>query len=305
MDVESLIARFEEEFDATVIDAREVGSTAWGYGDSTSDTDVGIVFVYNNFAKYNYLSDIKRGYSQPFGGSDDAELAGWELQKFMELLRDSNPSAVDYLFSEKVYESKFPDEFDSLREHIESNFNPIELYHDFRGLAKNNYRDYISNHLVDNDKNKFEIVADNGDSWMVYDRSGDEEFEVQKDNEIYTDTQWRPTVKKNLLVLRAILRGRYIVKSYEEFGEHKFPSPHLPTFIEEQAPLVASDGELSMLEQLLERKRSGFADEQADECVSYETAHLPVEIDPSVHALDGPDEEYLDGLIDVVFRSLE
>jgi len=42
-----------------------------------------------------------------------------------------------------------------LTAYIERTYNPIDLYHTWRGIATSNYRKYVSHHLVRNDDETF------------------------------------------------------------------------------------------------------------------------------------------------------
>lgn len=100
----------------------------------------------------------------------------------------------------------------------------------------------------------------------------------------------RPTVKRALYVLRAVLYARYIR------GTHAFPALDFPAFLE-------SEGErfdAALVERsrsLVARKRAGEGDETVEMDLPGIVADLPADIDPEEHAVRGIQTERVDDFI--------
>lgn len=306
-DSQAKIQKAEREFDIHIVEARGTGSHAWGYADGQSDTDVTAIFVHGNPAEYRKIGETMVSFSQPFKG-DEVEISGWDVGKFADMLVQSNPTAIEFLFSDIRFRSTLPEGFmQEFTEYITGNYNPCQLYHSYRSFAKNNYRDYLSRHLSDGENGRFQIVDETEDVWIVRERANNadlgESMEISKDNEMYEETQFRPTVKRNLIILSALLRARFIIDYYDVHGEHEFPSPHLPTFLEEQAPVAATEEERELLDELIQMKKRGEGNKQIGDKIGYENAHLPKDIAHHKYSRSGPEAEVLDEFIETCFTS--
>lgn len=311
-----LIEQLEVQHDFTVVDARDVGSRAWGLDGPESDYDVGLIFVHDPI-NYATLGEVTKTVEQSFD-EEDIEFKGFDISKFARLLQNSNESAVSYLFSDESYMSRLSDSEDgvgisSLRTHISEEFDPMSLYHSYRGLAANNYHDYLSHHLVDPDKNVYSVLEDRDEEFVVEGQDGDR-MTVSKryvedvdgtepeGEKRYQETQVKQTVKKNLVIARAVLYGQFIKATGEE-DEHSLPEMHFPTFLDEQADLVISAETREEIERLIELKRSGDGSKNVGDVFGEEFTHLEKQIDPDIHAAGGPDREVINEFVRTAVRT--
>lgn len=124
--------------------ARRVGSDLHGATHSESDIDVFALFVQEP-EKYITLSEYR---DTTTWNPDDKniDLHAWNVRKFGKLLKDSNPTAIGFLFADTEYFNSVGDSLNTLRDHVRENFTHMALYHHYLSLAESNYRKYIENH---------------------------------------------------------------------------------------------------------------------------------------------------------------
>ncbi|WP_224335139.1 nucleotidyltransferase domain-containing protein [Haloprofundus halobius] len=321
--IEAALRELETEHEISVVLAVARGSHAWGLDSPESDYDVGVVYAPNDLRTGFHLSAPRDTVERKFGS--DIEVSGWNVTKFARLLSQSNDGAIDTLRSPIRYRERF--DADALREYVEATYNPVELYYCYRGIAKSNYRKYLSWHLTDSEKQLYPIVERTADEYVVRSRESDGQFSIPRHlvdsgkpvripaehvepestseaaqpphefvERAVQSTKTRRTVKRNLAVLVAVMDARFLLATGEA-GAHELPHVDFPTFLAEQAPSVFDDDVLALAEELVERKRRWDNGEIGDR-IGYETATLPEAIDYETHTRPGPDEATLDEFID-------
>ncbi|WP_254762831.1 nucleotidyltransferase domain-containing protein [Natrinema marinum] len=288
--VDDHLTDLEREHDVAVALAVARGSRAWGAASPDSDYDVGFVFVPTDLRRYAHLEEPPETIVADRG---EFEYQGWDVRTFAGLLADSNDGAIDLLRSPIRYRAAY-DPAD-LATYVERTYNPIDLYHAWRGIATSNYRKYISHHLVRNDDETFPILETDDDSYVV--ETDDGTTTVAADDERFAETQTKPTVKRNLTIYRAAMSARYL-KATGDRGDHDLPALAFDRFLREQAPAVFDAERIDAARALLERKRAGDGAVEIGDAVGREFAQPPRAIDPSVHARAGPDTARLDAFVD-------
>lgn len=300
--INDFIDTLEDEYNFTVLLAVAHGSHAWGLSSDNSDYDIQTVYAPNSIRHFAYLSGRTSSLERVYQGPYDIEVSGWDVTKFASLLQESNDQAIDTLRSPIAYRESF--DRTELREYMEDSLSPIALYHAYRGIAKNNYRKYLSHHLVDNDKTVYPIVRiDEKGDYLVRNLETDGEFWVAYDDERYEETQVRQTVKRNLAVVKAAMSADYLCYTGED-GTHKLPNVDFPTFLEEQAHDVFDADIVETAQMLVEEKRSGNGGEEIGDLIGRDFAHRPKEIDPQIHATSKPDQDRLNDFIDMMLDSV-
>ena len=298
--IDDLLDAIEREHDVSIALAVARGSRAWGAASPESDYDIGFVFVPKDLRQYAHLETPPTTIHED-AESDRVELQGWDIRTFAQLLSDSNDGAIDLLRSPIRYHTSYdPTE---LAEYIEEAYNPIDLYHAWRGIATSNYRKYVSHHLVSTDDELvpiLEVLED--DAYVV--ETDDGTATISADDERYAETQTKPTVKRNLTICRAAMSARYL-KETGERGEHDLPALEFEAFLTEQAPTVFDAERTERGRELLERKRAGEGGVEVGDIVGREFAHPPREIDPQIHAREGPDPARLDEFVDELIAAIE
>jgi len=92
--------RLEAEHDVKVLFACESGSRGWGFASPDSDYDVRFIYV-NRLPWYLTVEQHRDVIEQPISG--DLDVNGWDLRKTLQLLRQSNPTLLEWLRSPIVY----------------------------------------------------------------------------------------------------------------------------------------------------------------------------------------------------------
>jgi len=329
----------EEEYNVTVVVAVAHGSHAWGLSNADSDYDIKAVYVPDSLHQYAQLGSHDETITRDF---DEFEIEAWDIQKFGELLVQSNDQALDVLRSPIAYRERF--DRDELREFIEENYSPIALYHKYRSISKNNYRKYLSHHLASNRKDTYPILErwdrenlngylvrneHTGKDMFVPDRVIDndkdeflhmdfEDVDTTEDDHRYCPncdrqpdqlpvkfqtTNTRQTVKRNLAVTRASMYA-YYVKRTGENGEHELPHVEFPAFLSEQAPDVFNEDVLDLAWELVEKKLDSDKSEIGDR-VGHEFAPPPEDIDRDIHVSKPPEKDTLNSFIADILQNAE
>ncbi|OIB57662.1 nucleotidyltransferase domain-containing protein [Natrialba sp. SSL1] len=330
--VERQLECIERAHDVKVVLAVARGSHAWGGASPASDYDVGFVFAPTDLRQYAHLEQPDETLVTQYSGEDDVDYQGWSVRTFADLLAGSNDGALDLVRSPIQYRVACePSVLDELRAYIEHTYNPMDLYHAYRGIAASNYRKYISHHLVRTDDELFPIVEKRADSYVVEratggecdDTAGDDTtsgdtrtMTVAADDERFTETQTKPTVKRNLTIYRAAMAARYLQATGErgEAGDgptiptnstsHDLPALEFEQFLTQQAPAVFDAERIERAQDLLERKRRGEGEEVVGDIVGREFAHPPVDIEPAIHARSGPEPARLDEFTDELLAAV-
>jgi predicted nucleotidyltransferase len=77
-----------------------IGSRGWGFASPDSEYDVRFVYV-RRLPSYLTLEPVRDVIEQPISG--ELDINGWDLRKALQLLRDSNPTLLEWLRSPIVY----------------------------------------------------------------------------------------------------------------------------------------------------------------------------------------------------------
>ncbi|MGQ3412487.1 nucleotidyltransferase domain-containing protein [Natrinema sp. LN54] len=294
--VDDHLTAIEREHDIAVVMAVARGSHAWGAASPDSDYDVGFVFAPTDLRRYTHLEGAPETLVDDRG---KFEYQGWDVRTFARLLADSNDGALDLLRSPIRYRLAYDPA--TLADYIERAYNPIDLYHAWRGIATSNYRKYVSHHLVSTDDELFPILESNDEAYTV--ETDDGTMTVPADDDRFSETQTKPTVKRNLTICRAAMSAYYL-KETGERGTHDLPALEFETFLCEQAPAVFDANRIDRARELLERKRAGEGATEIGDAVGRDFAHPPKAIDPDTHARDGPDTDRLDDFIDEMIAAV-
>lgn len=134
------LKNFEEKEDAKVIFAVEAGSRAWGFDSPASDYDVRFVYVKNkNF--YLQLNNSKDTIDLVH--TNELDIVGWDLKKYLELMYKSNPSVYEWLQCKKYADRWYPY---LLIENVAKKFyNRKSIAYHYYSMSENHDRRYIIN----------------------------------------------------------------------------------------------------------------------------------------------------------------
>jgi len=138
------LQQFEEEYGITIISARDTGSRAWNLESEDSDYDVSFIYIQDH-ADYITPSGYKQNIDRESKTDYDIEYNSWNLDRFLALLKNSNPSAIEMLQSQEVYYEPYNKYMWDLEEEARNNFKPLALMMHHHNLAKNQYKRYLEN----------------------------------------------------------------------------------------------------------------------------------------------------------------
>ena len=138
------LAELEHRHQVKVLFACESGSRGWGFASPDSDYDVRFVYV-NRLPWYLTVDPGRDVIEQPISG--ELDINGWDLRKALQLLRESNPTLLEWLRSPIVYQQAAP-WADRLRVLAEDGFSPVRGYHHYVSMAKKNLREHLYGDVV-------------------------------------------------------------------------------------------------------------------------------------------------------------
>lgn len=129
----------EARHDVTVLFACESGSRGWGFASPDSDYDVRFIYV-NRLPWYLTVTPRRDVIELPI--SSELDVNGWDLRKALGLMRESNPTLLEWLRSPVVYrdDAAAMPRFRALSEAVFSN---ARGWHHYASMAKNNFREHL------------------------------------------------------------------------------------------------------------------------------------------------------------------
>ena len=137
----------EEREGIKILFCIESGSRAWRMESANSDYDIRFVFVrpIDDYLLLNPKSDVVvDSYNEHFDRVPQEgcfiDLEGFDIYKFLKMLSSSNPTVIEWLMSDVVYDGVVPS---VLIDYAIDNFNPIALYYHYKSMCKQNYVKYI------------------------------------------------------------------------------------------------------------------------------------------------------------------
>ena len=138
------LARLEAEHNVKVLFACESGSRGWGFASPDSDYDVRFVYV-NRLAWYLRVEPGRDVIEEPIRGELDVN--GWDLRKTLQLLRQSNPTLLEWLHSPILYREDAA-VMARLRAFAAEMFSPVRGHHHYVSMARKNFREHLNGEEV-------------------------------------------------------------------------------------------------------------------------------------------------------------
>lgn len=130
--IAAALTALETRADVRVLLAVESGSRAWGFPSPDSDYDVRLVYCHRP-AWYLTLDEGRDTVEQPV--DDLLDLSGWELRKFLRLLRAGNATPAEWLQSPIIY-YEIPEAANALRALLPATFVPRPILHHYLGMVR-------------------------------------------------------------------------------------------------------------------------------------------------------------------------
>ncbi|QFT55215.1 nucleotidyltransferase domain-containing protein [Microbulbifer sp. THAF38] len=137
--IQDRLKTLEAEKGIETLYACESGSRAWGFESPDSDWDVRFIYK-RDLNHYLTLGNPRDVVEVPFDKAlgDELDLVGWDISKALGLLRGSNPTLIEWLFSPKVYLSQ-QEVLDELRSLAKKCWQPRALAHHYISMGFNCY----------------------------------------------------------------------------------------------------------------------------------------------------------------------
>jgi len=141
--IKEKLDEIEKKENIKILHCVESGSRAWGFPSPDSDYDVRFIYVR---PKEHYLKLEKTRDVIEWQLDDVLDINGWDLQKALRLLHNSNPTLFEWKNSPIVY--KTTKEWETISAQFDNYFNEKSgLYH-YLNTARSNYRDYLKRDVV-------------------------------------------------------------------------------------------------------------------------------------------------------------
>ena len=224
--IKSKLNEIEEKENVRVIMAVESGSRAWGFASPDSDYDVRFIYVRSteDYLKLKPVRDVIEWQLD-----DVYDVDGWDLQKALRLLHDSNPTMHEWCNSPIVYKEN--ELVEPLRELSKDYFLPKKALFHYINMTEHTCRAYLSGEEVRVKKYFYALRPILAARWVAENRTAppmpfDELVETQLPLELLPAVQKLLDVKKHTSELGS---GEYI--------------PELDAFISEQMAVLRAKAE--------------------------------------------------------------
>ena len=136
--IESKLNEIEEKEHVKILHCVESGSRAWGFASPDSDYDVRFIYV----REKNWYLDLNPGRDVIEWQLDDVlDINGWDLQKTLKLLHNSNPTVFEWDKSPIVYRTT--PEWKSISAILPEYFSPAKMIHHYLGTALGQFNKYL------------------------------------------------------------------------------------------------------------------------------------------------------------------
>ena len=142
--IPEIISQIEHEHDIKLLFAVESGSRVWGMDSPDSDYDIRGVFVSKNPLTRSsvFLRDSKSITIDGFTSDRKYDWVFWDITTFLRLLKNNNPTAVDWIISDICYigEEKLIETRKLFLKNCDINYYLIHHY----GLLRSMYEKFVN-----------------------------------------------------------------------------------------------------------------------------------------------------------------
>lgn len=138
------LSNIEREHAVSVLFACESGSRGWGFASPDSDYDVRFIYVHR-LPWYLSVAPGRDVIELPI--DDVLDVSGWDLRKALGLLRDSNPTLLEWLRSPIAYGHE-PEALHELVALARAFFSPVRAWHHYAAMARKTFRGYLQGEEV-------------------------------------------------------------------------------------------------------------------------------------------------------------
>ncbi|WP_446469966.1 nucleotidyltransferase domain-containing protein [Xenorhabdus stockiae] len=136
--------KIEKKYGVRILYACESGSRGWGFASPDSDYDVRFIYVHpvDWYLKVEAGRDV---IEQPI--NDELDISGWELRKALKLLKQANPTLMEWLDSPVIYHANAA-ATNGLKAMVPHFFSDIKARYHYLSMAKKNFRGYLQGEQV-------------------------------------------------------------------------------------------------------------------------------------------------------------
>jgi predicted nucleotidyltransferase len=138
------LCKIAEEKGINILYAVESGSRAWGFASPDSDYDIRFIYAYPS-REYLRIDQPQDTIERMEG---DLDLVGWDIFKALRLLRKSNLSLMEWLFSPIVY-MEVVSHIEQLREVAAVYYSSSAVFYHYSRMAYLHYRQDIANKIAE------------------------------------------------------------------------------------------------------------------------------------------------------------
>ncbi|MDX7998570.1 nucleotidyltransferase domain-containing protein [Xenorhabdus sp. Reich] len=138
------LAGIEKNYGIRILYACESGSRGWGFASPDSDYDVRFIYVHpiDWYLKVEAERDV---IELPI--NSELDINGWELRKTLKLLKQANPTLMEWLDSPVIYHAD-PAATNGLKTLVPHFFSDIKARYHYLSMAKKNFRGYLQSEEV-------------------------------------------------------------------------------------------------------------------------------------------------------------
>lgn len=161
--IKNKLRDIQKDENIKILYACESGSRMWGFPSKDSDYDVRFIYIHNN----DWYLSVERGRDVIELPPDDLyDINGWDLTKFLLLLRKSNPSLLEWLNSNIIY-IKDDQFFKKIIELKVKAFNPKVCMQHYLHMANNNYKAYLQGNEIKQKKYFYTLRPILACKWII------------------------------------------------------------------------------------------------------------------------------------------
>lgn len=190
--IDEKLSEIEKKEGVKILHCVESGSRAWGFASPDSDYDVR--FIYLRPQEF-YLRLDKTRDTIEWQLDETLDINGWDLQKALRLLRNSNPTLFEWNQSPIVYRTT--DGWRKVSAIINNYFiSKAGIYH-YLSTAKGNYREYLKTDSVKLKKYFYVLRPILACKWII-DRKTPPPMPFKTLTNCYLDESLKPAVDRIL-----------------------------------------------------------------------------------------------------------
>lgn len=137
------LTELQSQEQVQILIAVESGSRAWGFPSADSDYDVRFIY-WRPLSHYLRLESRRDVIERPI--NDMLDISGWDLDKTLRLLHQTNPTIFEWLHSPIRYSASV--HLESFGELAAQYFQQKPCLFHYLHMAEGNYREYLKGEMV-------------------------------------------------------------------------------------------------------------------------------------------------------------